>query len=231
MRLKFTLEDGLVVVVPRGFDLNRIPPIIDHERSWIDRARGGIEQQRRQRARQAPPAMPAVVTLRSIGEEVDLRYGATGRRPVARQKGSELLVTASGRLETIAALMAWTRRKSRARLVPWLRQLSDELELPFGQAAVRAQRTRWASCSPKATISINVKMLFLPALLVEYVFVHELCHTLELNHSSRFWRQVARREPDYRRLDRELRQAWRYVPWWMCKAGSGELNESHYRAG
>jgi hypothetical protein len=231
VRLKYTPQDGLVVVVPRGYDRRRIPPIIDRERRWIEKARASAEQQRLLLAGQAPPVLPAVIIMRAIGEEWDVAYGH-GARSHARENvdAGRLDVKADGRQRQIDALRAWTGRKARSRLVPWLRQLSDEHGLPFGLTAVRRQRTRWASCSPKDTISINMKLIFLPALLVEYVFVHELCHTRELNHSRRFWRLVAGLEPDYRRLDRELRQAWRYVPWWMCEPGSGELNQSHHEA-
>ena len=231
VRLKFTPQDGLVVVVPRGYDRRRIPPIIDRERRWIEKARASVEQQRLLLARQAPPELPAVITMRAIGGEWDVTYGHSRRIQVREDMDAgRLNVSADGRQRQVDALRTWTGRKARSRLLPWLRQLSDELELPFGQTAVRRQRTRWASCSPKDTISINMKLIFLPALLVEYVFVHELCHTRELNHSRRFWGLVAGLEPDYRRLDSELRQAWRYVPWWMCEPGSGELNQSHHEA-
>ncbi len=128
------------------------------------------------------------------------------------------------------ALRRWTAKKARAYLPAWLRQVSAELDLPFDRASLRKQRTRWASCSARRTISINEKLLFVPALLVEYVFVHELCHTVQLNHSRRFWRLVSCYEPNFKTLDRELRRAWRYVPWWMCEPGSSELNQSHFEA-
>jgi len=49
---------------------------------------------------------------------------------------------------------------------------------------------------------------------VRYVFIHELCHTIHMNHSPKFWALVAEKEPNYQQIDRELRKAWRYVPAW-----------------
>ena len=60
------------------------------------------------------------------------------------------------------------------------------------------QRTRWGSCSNSGTISLNAALLFLEPPLVRYLFIHELCHLIALNHSRRFWAAVARYEPDYR---------------------------------
>ena len=45
--------------------------------------------------------------------------------------------------------------------------------------------------------------------------IHELCHTRAMNHSRDFWRLVAEKEPEGRRVDRELNKAWQYVPGWM----------------
>ena len=77
---------------------------------------------------------------------------------------------------------------------------------------MRAQRSRWGSCSRQRAISINQKLLFLPPALVRYVFIHELCHMVHFDHSPAFWRLVTQREPRGRALDEELGVAWRYVP-------------------
>ena len=60
------------------------------------------------------------------------------------------------------------------------------------------QRTRWGSCSNSGTVSLNAALLFVEPPLVRYLFVHELCHLIALNHSRRFWAAVARYEPGLR---------------------------------
>ena len=82
---------------------------------------------------------------------------------------------------------------------------------------VRCQRTRWGSCSRRGTISLNVCLLFQPPEVLRYLLVHELAHLRHMNHSARFWAEVARHEPDWKALDRELLQGWRRVPSWMFR--------------
>jgi predicted metal-dependent hydrolase len=83
--------------------------------------------------------------------------------------------------------------------------------------AIRCQRTRWGSCSTRGTVSLNCSLVFLRPQVVHYLFVHELAHTKHMNHSSSFWHLVAKLEPEYRSLDRELLAGWRTVPSWIFK--------------
>ncbi|MEE0435292.1 MAG: M48 family metallopeptidase [Peptococcaceae bacterium] len=64
---------------------------------------------------------------------------------------------------------------------------------------IRTQRTRWGSCSAKGAISLNALLMLAPETVRDYVVVHELCHLKEMNHSSRFWAEVARVLPTYAR--------------------------------
>ena len=114
-----------------------------------------------------------------------------------------------------SALTRWLHQKAHAHLVPWLDEISREVDIPFEKATVRGQSTRWASCSRLGNISINRSLLFLPRQLVRHVFLHELCHIRALNHSLEFWNLFHRLEPDCRELEVELRKANGYVPRWV----------------
>jgi hypothetical protein len=71
------------------------------------------------------------------------------------------------------------------------------LGVSFGRVQIRAQRTRWGSCSPRGDLSFNWRLVLAPFDVLDYVVVHELCHLREPNHSARFWRLVASRRPDW----------------------------------
>jgi len=75
----------------------------------------------------------------------------------------------------------------------------------YKRIAIRNQKTRWGSCSSKSNLNFNFRIIFLPRHLAEYVVVHELCHLKEMNHSSRFWAQVAKTIPNHKDLRKELR--------------------------
>ena len=57
----------------------------------------------------------------------------------------------------------------------------------YGRITIRNQRTRWGSCSSKGHINLSLYLMILPLRLSDYVLLHELCHTQEMNHGPRFW--------------------------------------------
>ncbi len=74
----------------------------------------------------------------------------------------------------------------------------------YGRVTIRAQRSRWGSCSKKGNMNFNYALLFLPPELCDAVIVHELCHLKEFNHSKAFWKLVGETIPDYGERKRKL---------------------------
>ena len=79
------------------------------------------------------------------------------------------------------------------------------LGVRYGRIAVRCQKSKWGSCSAKGNLNFNCLLLLAPEAVLDYVVVHELCHRIEMNHSPRFWAQVATVLPDYNTRRRWLK--------------------------
>ena len=78
-----------------------------------------------------------------------------------------------------------------------VRRFAPLVGVTYGGITVRNQKTRWGSCSAKGNLNFNCLLMLSPPEVRDYVVVHELCHRLEMNHSARFWAEVARVLPDY----------------------------------
>lgn len=70
--------------------------------------------------------------------------------------------------------------------------------------SLRTMRTRWGSCSKKGNITLNFKLIQAPSYCIDYVIMHELCHLIEHNHSSRYYRILDRMMPDWKRGRKRL---------------------------
>ena len=205
---------GVEIVVPPRTSPQRVSAFVSEHREWIER----------QRRRSAPaahwPLPPRALELSSLGERWDCMPAAGAGRVRLRQL-SDRLLQLTGRIDDRQqlrhALIGWLTRHAERRFEAPLRALGAQLGVEPGRVQVRCQRTRWGSCSRSGTISLNVCLLFQTPAVLRYLMVHELVHLRHMNHSARFWADVARHEPDWRALDRELMQGWRRVPSWMFR--------------
>ena len=210
-RLKIHSSGQIELVLPSGMDERAVPGILEQHDGWVQRT---LERLGRAQLPSRVEA-PNHVQFPALGEHWQIQYldddgGRYGCRPQ-----NDGLLRVSGGMSWQPAMIRWLARKGRQHLVPWLHQVSDEIGLPYRDATVRGQRSRWGSCSSRQQINLNYALLFLPPRLVRYLFIHELCHTRHMNHSARYWRLVERFEPDYRDLDKALRHGNRYVPDWL----------------
>lgn len=85
-----------------------------------------------------------------------------------------------------------------ARVDFWLTECRA-LSLPKApKLLVRPMTKRWGSCSKKGTITLNVDLVKVPLMYIDYVIVHELCHMKIHNHSAAFYRLLTRCMPDWK---------------------------------
>lgn len=68
----------------------------------------------------------------------------------------------------------------------------------YNKIAIKEQSTRWGSCSSLKNLNFNWRLIFAPEKVLEYVIVHELSHTIQMNHSKAFWNLVEDTMPDYK---------------------------------
>lgn len=79
------------------------------------------------------------------------------------------------------------RRNAKIVLPPRLYMLSMKHGLPYDQLKINSSKGRWGSCSAKKHINLSCYLMLLPSHLIDYVLLHELAHTKEMNHSEKFW--------------------------------------------
>lgn len=94
-----------------------------------------------------------------------------------------------------------------------IRRMVDDYALRMGVNPSRVQfremTRKWGSCSSKGTVTLNSRLTWLQADLVEYIVCHELAHLIELNHSKQFWALVEQHMPDYKTRLSTLREVER----------------------
>lgn len=218
LRLKVTRNEGLCIVVPTGFDEKKIPEILSRKKSWIANAMKRVGETQRFFEQESATHLPEEIKLTALGETWGVTYlKQTNRQGLWLWTEKRRLVISGDSFEkraVIQKLKDWLRLRVRESLFPIAKSLASKHRLKVGGLMVKSQRTRWASCSINRNLSLNIKLLFLPPDIVRYVIVHELCHTVHMNHGTEFWRFVASIEPNYKVLDNKLRELWKSLPQW-----------------
>lgn len=218
MSLRVTVERGLEIVIPRGFNRTLIQTFLKQKQEWVQAAMAKVQQERDRRTSKQIDVLPSQISLPAVGRTWVIEYVEKRSKKISLTDEGQGLLRINGPIDNIAGchavLQRWMHRQAFTILIPWLRQLSHETGIAFARTAIRRQKSRWGSCSTSGTISLNQKLLLIEPDLVRYVLVHELCHMREMNHSRHFWRLVGQFHPDYRLARRRLRDAWFQMPGW-----------------
>ena len=88
------------------------------------------------------------------------------------------------------AVTAALQHRAKEILPQRLAQLAKEHGLKYKSVTIRDIKSRWGSCSNLGAISLSIYLVLLTQELIDYVLLHELCHTVEFNHSTRFWEML-----------------------------------------
>jgi predicted metal-dependent hydrolase len=214
--LRFLNADTLELVLPDGARPKQVADFLVKNAAWIREARERQAACPEERGLGLPsrihlPAIQELWQVQGIFAQGTTKVRLTERPP-------SRLLELHGSIDQphlwSALLQTWLKNKANLVLVPWLERIANRTGLDYRRVTVRLQRSRWGSCSSRQHINLNARLLLVAPELVDYLLIHELCHTRELNHSSRYWRLVERHCPDYKALDRKLNVVSRELPQW-----------------
>ena len=201
LRVTITGKGQIRVSVPSWLPYRAGVEFAKHNKAWIDDKMSARPDKTLKNGMQ-------------IGKSHRLYFIAKSGDTKARLKGTEIIVsgslpTTSPKVQKIASAAAEKALKKEAEvlLAQRLKQLSQKHQLPYSDYRIRKMTSRWGHCSSKGVITLSYLLMQLPWHLIDYVLVHELVHTKEMNHGPKFWALFQSIEPKAKLLRKEIRQA------------------------
>ena len=178
-RLTFrTKEDGIYVTVPPRTSLAEVESAIEQLRPRLKAARQKL-----------------VRKLIDLDYRIDTEFFRLTLVSGQRELGEMQIICPPDADFSDEKLQAWLRkvieealrRNAKIVLPPRLYMLSMQHNLPYKSVKINSSSGRWGSCSAQGNINLSYYLVLLPKHLIDYVLLHELAHTREMNHGERFW--------------------------------------------
>lgn len=123
-----------------------------------------------------------------------------------KQEAGKLFLPSKYYAKKAEYIAKWLKKQAVSIVENRLLYFSANYKLSFNSISLINAKTRWGTCSSKKELAFNWRIIMLSPRLIDYIIVHELMHTLEQNHSEKFWKLVETVMPDYKKRKEELKK-------------------------
>lgn len=183
-------EDGRVrIIAPPAFSEEDITAMLKKKARWIDKnlkyfnGMSKIELQRNQ--------------LLLFGNRYSYFYDTIYAHKVVIDHEHKTITSQKDLLDP-KIQEKWYRTIAKQYLNKRTKELSTKLKLPYSKLFIRKSKTKWGNCSRNKNISLNWKLIKAPEQVIDYLIIHELLHTIVMNHTHKFWTLMKSYYPDYK---------------------------------
>lgn len=223
VRVRLSTQGELNLLVPAHKDMEHAEAqrILQDMTPWIAKALRRLHKRQAERPEQAL-AVPPYLELPAMREIwqvrcVNMLLNSTRNKVVLRAENDD--ITLRGSVYDISLCCKTLQKWLIAHATEYLQRLTCTTAARYGFAinkvSVRAQRSRWGSCSRLGNISLNYRVILLKKELVDYLILHELCHLRHMNHSADFKACLHSYEAHWQEYEKALNEAWRTLPPWI----------------
>jgi len=112
--------------------------------------------------------------------------------------GSKLLFPKALEFRLEKEIKMWFMSVSREKITQRLEYQANIMNAKFSTVMFSDTKSKWGTCFADNSLQFNWRLIMAPIMVIDYVIIHELTHTIEKNHSNSFWRKVARFTPAFR---------------------------------
>src|SRR3954467_3909762 len=189
LRIDAPTREVVLTMPPRGS--------VREAKEFAQKHGGWIAARLKRLPQAAPFADGTEVPLRGVPHRIVHRR--RGRGTVWTEcdaEGNPLLCVAGEAPHIDRRVSDYLKREARLALEAASRRYAAQLDVPIARISVRDQSSRWGSCSNNGVLSFSWRLILAPPFVLDYLAAHEVAHLSELNHSPRFWRLVAKLDPN-----------------------------------
>jgi predicted metal-dependent hydrolase len=182
----------LIVRAPHAASKSYIDNLINEKAEWIEKKIIEISSRKKRVIRNYHHGDE----LPYLGRMIKLKYIDSGDYTVGLV-GDELNVDINSIEHTREIVKFWYRKQALRYFNNRTIELAKQYNFKIRKVKVSTAETKWGSCSSGGNINLSWKLMMAPPIVIDSVIIHELAHTIHLNHSKEFWAIVRGIIPDY----------------------------------
>lgn len=194
-------KDGRVIVrAPKKLELNRIINFLDDKEKWIKNKKNRIESSK-------------MKYNNFINEKQFMFLGKTYEfKALDGLKKIEVcnnIIFYPNKLNNDDAkflLKKWYVVNAKEILSKRIDYFSNLMNIDYNSLMISNSKNRWGSCDVKNNIKLNYRLIMLPYKTIDYIIIHELCHIIEFNHSTNFYKIISSVMGDYKAQQNKLKE-------------------------
>ncbi|THD70433.1 MAG: M48 family peptidase [Bradyrhizobium sp.] len=185
LRIHLSDREAILTMPPRG--------TLAEARDFAQRHGGWIAARLGRLPKAAPFHPGTVVPLRGVSHRIVHRPGVRGTVWTEMRDSGERILCVAGGVEHIERrIHDYLKREVRADLQDAVQTCAAALGVRVKRLSIRDQSSRWGSCTSAGSLSFSWRLILAPPYVLDYLAAHEVAHLVEMNHSARFWRVVAK---------------------------------------
>ena len=193
LALQINNNAELIVRAPFSMNFNKIDDFIAKKANWIDKTKQKINKQ---------------LTKDTCNEVyyLGIKYNLIIVKNLTEElifDGKNFYLDEQQQIHKTYIFNTWYQEQFVKIAVPIIQNYAKKHKLIYNKLTIKNQKTIWGSCSAKNNINLNYMLLQAPINSINYVIIHELCHTIYKNHAQDFWHLVKSIMPDYK-----IHQKW-----------------------
>ncbi len=188
LSLQINNNAELIIRCSQKLSIKEVESFVIDKSRWIEKKQRAIQSQQIH-----APNYNAGEQFLYLGNQYPLIHNAK-QTPKLDFDGKMFSLKSDG----YSAFHAWYKAAFKKIALPRLDYYADTYQLKYQQVRLKAQKTLWGSCSSVNNINLNYLLIQAPISVIDYVIVHELCHTVHKNHSKDFWQLVESILPKYK---------------------------------
>jgi len=186
-------DGALVVRAPNRATDSQIMKLVTQKEGWIKKK----QQIARSKSFEVmPKEYVEGETFLYLGKRYQLVIEKSQSEPLKLNRSFYISENSISLAESV--FTEWYRFRARKVFIEMLDWYATNYGFKYQKLRLSNAKTRWGSCGAKGSINLVWRLVMAPIEVVDYVILHELVHTVEMNHSKKYWTKVGNIMPDYK---------------------------------